>query len=221
MFRVYAAACSLFCFIGLLSGGSPAIAVFMDFETQPSAEALLEMENEVAAIMKPSGLQFDWRMMKDRRAGESFPDLVVVNFKGSCQTERPVMYNELGPVVESHPLALTRISDGHILPFSAVECDTVRRYISGTVSSAKKDRREGILGRALGRVLAHEMYHMLANTTVHSGDGVARSFHTRKELTAREFHFTDRESEQLREVRWKRLLLAGEGRFPDTAGIDR
>ncbi len=225
MFRVFVAACSLFCCVfscmRLVAAESAAIAVFMDFENQPSAEALARMEDEVSAIMRPSGLQFDWRLMKDRRAGESFRDLVVVNFKGSCQTDRPILYNELGPVLESQPLALTRISEGHILPFSDVECDTIRKYIEPAVASAKPGNRDGILGRAIGRVVAHEMYHIFTHTTVHARDGVARSFHTRQELTAREFHFTPRESQLLRDAKWKELLLSGEGQFPDTAGLGR
>jgi hypothetical protein len=221
MFRVFAAVGTLSCCLRLLAGGAPAIAVFMDFESEPSAEALSQMEREITSIMKPSGLQFDWRMMKNRRSGESFLDLVVVNFKGSCQAERPVLYNELGPVFERQPLALTRISDGQVLPFSDVQCDTIRQYIAPDVASAAPDKRERILGRALGRVVAHEMYHIFAHTTVHAEDGVARSFHTRKELTAREFHFTSHESQLLRDVKWKQLLLSGEGRFPDIAGLDR
>jgi hypothetical protein len=221
MLRVYVAACSLFCCVSLVARELPAIAVFMDFETEPSAEALARMEEEIVTIMRPSGLQFDWRMMKDRRTGESFSDLVVVNFKGSCQANRPILYNELGPVIESLPLASTRISEGRVLPFSDVECDTIRKYIGPAVASAKPGNRDGILGRAIGRVVAHEMYHMFAHTTVHAPDGVARAFHTRKELTAREFHFSPHESELLRNLKWRELLLSGEARFPDTAGLER
>jgi hypothetical protein len=53
----------------------------------------------------------------------------------------------------------------------------------------------------LGRVVAHEMYHMLAGTTAHADGGVARSFHTRRDLTGPEFHFTARESKMLRELK--------------------
>jgi hypothetical protein len=222
MFSVCVAACTfLLCCASLIAAESTAIAVFMDFETEPSAEALSQMKNEIAEIMKPSGIRFDWRMMRDRRAGDSFRDLVVVSFKGSCQADHPVLYNELGPVVEKQPLAFTRISDGQVLPFSDVECDTIRRFIGPVVASASPQNRNGILGRALGRVVAHEMYHMFARTTAHAQEGVARSFHTRKELTAREFHFTEHESQMLRDIKWKELLLSGEGQFPDTAGLGR
>jgi hypothetical protein len=171
------------------AGGSAPIAVFMDFQSHPSPETVAQMQREIAAIMKPTGLAFDWRSIKDVRSGESFRELVVVKFKGRCETTGP-SYDELGPLGKGRPLAYTRISDGHVLPFSDVECDTIRSYIGA--------KRDADLGTALGRVVAHELYHMLVRTTAHSETGVERAFHTRKDLTAEQFHFSPRESETLR-----------------------
>ena len=200
MCRVFVVFCTLSCCLSLTAGGPSPIAVFMNFQSEPSPEALSQMEREITEIMKPSGLAFDWRMIKDHRLGESFSDLVVLTFKGHCQMAGPT-YDELGPLFERQPLAYTRISEGHVLPFSDVQCDTIRNYIAPNMAAAHPADREGILGRALGRVVAHEMYHMLASTTIHAEDGVARSFHTRKDLTAPEFHFTQRESQLLRELK--------------------
>lgn len=200
MLRVCLRYCTLLCWVPSLFGESSSIAVFMDFKAAPSVEAVSQMEREISIIMKPSGLEFDWRMMSDRQTGESFRDLVVFTFKGHCLTEGPI-YDELGPFADRQPLAFTRISEGHILPFSDVECDTIRNYIAGNVASAHPAEREGILGRALGRVVAHELYHILVGTTTHADGGVARSFHTRKDLTGPEFHFTARESKMLRELK--------------------
>ena len=180
----------------MVAGEPEPIAVFMDFQSQPSAAAVAQMKREISAIMKPSGLAFDWRMINDRRLGDSFHDLLVLSFKGRCQAEGPT-YDELGPIGDRQVLASTRISDGHVLPFSDVECDTIRRYIAPSVQSAHPDQREDMLGRALGRIVAHEMYHMLAHTKTHAESGVARSFHTRMDLTGPEFHFSRQETELL------------------------
>jgi hypothetical protein len=197
MYRVWWVLCTLSCAMRLVAGGPAAIAVFMDFQTAPSAEAIVQMEKEISTIMKPSGLQFEWRILKDRQDGESFRDLVVLSFKGHCQAAVPT-YDELGPLSEKKALAYTRIANGHVLPYSDVECDAVRRYISGSVASAEPILRDAILGKALGRVVAHELYHILASSAVHGKAGVARSFHTRKDLTAAEFHFSEREADLLR-----------------------
>ncbi len=199
MFRV-CVFCTLSCCVRLMAGGPSPIAVFMDFKSEPSGEAVSQMEQEIADIMKPSGLEFDWRMMQNRKTGESFRDLLVFTFKGHCQAEGPT-YDELGPIAERQALAFTRISDGHILPFSDVECDTIRSYISSRVATAKPSERDRILGRAMGRVVAHEMYHMLASTPEHAQEGVARSFHTRKDLTDPAFHFSSHETRLLHDLK--------------------
>jgi len=109
---------------------TPAIAIFLDFESDPSAAALLAMKHETAEILKPSGLEFDWRLMRDRRSGESFPDLVVINLRGSCAADGPLPFERATAPLTGVPLAFTRISDGRILPFMDVKCDTLRNYIA-------------------------------------------------------------------------------------------
>ena len=72
-------------------------------------------------------------------------------------------------------------------------------YCSGNMIGADADRtllRVHVprLGRALGRVLAHELYHIFANTTKHARAGIAKSCYTAPELLADEFHLTERRS---------------------------
>jgi hypothetical protein len=193
---------------GAFAAEGTSIAVFLDFESAASPVTITEMQQEISSIMKPSGLQFDWHMLRDRRTGDSFPDLVVLTFKGVCEDEEALM-NELGPVGRGAPLAFTHISEGRILPFSEVQCDTIRKYIAPTLTSSKHQDRDGILGRALGRVVAHELYHIFAGTTHHASEGVEKSFHTPKELTARQFHFTPHESEVLRAIKVRPVKASG------------
>jgi hypothetical protein len=58
--------------------------------------------------------------------------------------------------------------------------------------------RETAYGRALGRVVAHELYHIFANTLHHGSDGVGKSAYTVQELLNDEFRFEDREGDALR-----------------------
>jgi hypothetical protein len=41
-----------------------------------------------------------------------------------------------------------------------------------------------LLGRAMGRVLAHELYHIVADTSDHGREGVTQASLTPRELTA-------------------------------------
>ncbi len=192
------------------AASAPAIAVFVDFENQPSVTSVAQMKMEVAAILEPSGLSLNWHSLKDRAPGESFPDLVVLKFKGSCQVHNPAMDSELGPAIERQALANTMVSDGHVLPFTDVKCNEIRRYLTPELARIGAPKRDAVYGKALGRVVAHELYHILAETEEHGKDGVARSFHTRRDLTGSQFRFTAKETATLHDVKW-RALLAGEG----------
>ncbi|MGI8989027.1 MAG: hypothetical protein ACR2I2_05505 [Bryobacteraceae bacterium] len=192
----------------------PPITIFLDFEKPPSAATVEEMKREVASILHPTGLRLDWRLLDEPRGLESFADLVVVKFAGHCEMSPIPYYSELGPESAGAALAYTNSSDGHVLPFSEVQCDQIRRYIGPTAKSGTKVQQDLVLGRAMGRVVAHELYHIFAGTAKHGPEGVARSFHTRRELVAKEFKLDPKDSARLRELKW-RALLAGEARLPD------
>ena len=179
------------------------VALFTDFEIAPSAVSISRMQEEVAAILKPSGIDLDWRSLKDRRANESFADLVVLRFRGACQGVDFTLPHEGWPNMIGQTLASTAVSDGRVLPFSEVECDQIRRYIAPNVTRLSADQRAEVYGRALGRVIAHELYHVFMGTQCHAREGVARSFHTRRDLTEKEFRFTAKETQEIRDVKFR------------------
>lgn len=193
-----------------IAADSPSIAVFVDFENIPSEETVSQMKAEVAAILKASGLALDWRLLNQRADQETFIDLAVVRFKGSCQVRNPAMDSELGPAMDHVPLATTAVSDGHTLPFSDVRCDEVRRFLAPNLALANPRKRDAIYGKALGRVVAHELYHVFAATEKHAKVGVARESHSRGDLTGRQFRFSETETAVLHDFKM-RAMLSGEG----------
>jgi hypothetical protein len=105
--------------------------------------------------MESSGLRLDWRNRDDNAASDSFSDLAVVEFRGSCRMAAPdVPYDAAGP------LARTHLEDGKILRFSEVDCDQVRASLHSASGSRLAGQSDLVLGRALARVLAHELYHV-------------------------------------------------------------
>ena len=188
---------------------APPIAVFLDFETQPSEISVSFMKEEVSAILKPSGLALNWQSLAARAGGQSFADLVVVKFRGSCQVRDPMMDSELSPAIVGTALASTIVSEGRVLPFSDVKCDEIRRFLASNLAAIAPQKQDAVYGKALGRVVAHELYHIFAATEEHSVEGVARASHSRRELTARRFRFSPQETTLLHELKW-RALLAGE-----------
>lgn len=97
----------------------------------------------------------------------------------------------------SVPLGQTQVVDGEVLPFSDVRCDPVRKLIGRDLAIQPSYEREQLLGRALGRVLAHELYHILLRTTSHGTDGLARPAQTAADLMADRDNFTPADEQKL------------------------
>jgi hypothetical protein len=98
----------------------------------------------------------------------------------------------------SGALGWTHVSDGTILPFTNVDCDGIRDFLGINLLSVRSNDRLQAYGRALGRVLAHELYHIFANTQHHGSDGVGKSAYTVQELLSPEFRFKEQDLEALR-----------------------
>jgi hypothetical protein len=96
------------------------------------------------------------------------------------------------------PLGSTAVSDDHLLPFVNINCDTVRGLITPLVSGEPEVKRGFLLGRALGRVLAHELYHFLSQAEGHLESGVAKPQFSGADLVNNRFEFNDLALDRLR-----------------------
>jgi hypothetical protein len=158
------------------------------------------MKTELDAIMAASGVAFTWRSVGDVSGNEIIAELVVVHFRGVCEPQ------EFSPMPsQSGPLGWTHTSDGQVLPFSDVDCDRIRSLIYPALIAAPQHERSRLMGRAMGRVLAHELYHIFTNST-HHGGGLAKPVYTGAELVSNNFRFENRETNSLRNGRLKGLL---------------
>lgn len=185
---------ALFALVALASAADsrPPVTLVMQFEGVHSDSAVTEMKQELAAIMKDAGLSFDYRLRSELNESESPADIIVVKFKGNCSMHAmPLVFDERGP------LALTHTVDGEILPFSEIACDRLRVSLRSALWGEDWKHADRLLGRALGRVLAHEIYHMFAKTHRHSAKGVAQRALTAKQLIAPNLTFAAADLEKL------------------------
>jgi hypothetical protein len=143
------------------------------------------MRREAERLLAPACVIIQWRTLSPDTHREVFERIVMVRLKGVCRVA-PVT----GPLPRPETLGLTHVSDGTILPFAEVDCDAVRAVIARRMERVRgQGAREALLGRALGRVLVHELYHILADTLEHSERGVARRVFGARELTCEGFEF--------------------------------
>jgi len=159
------------------------VTLLYRFEHFHSKIAFQEMKRELETVMKPLGYSPNWREVGDETVKDSFENLVIVDFRGRCLMEAAD-----SPVQTKGALAKTHVSDGMVLPFSEVECDQVRAALH-SVWGTQPRQSDLALGRALGRVLAHELYHVLMRTAAHSMDGIAKKSLSQAELVSDQLQF--------------------------------
>jgi hypothetical protein len=177
--------------------GAP-LAIYYGFDAPPSAAVVTEMQVEMDRIFADGGLRLAWRALGAPRRGEDFPGIVVFQFRGICSFDHFPVAIELQPQPVGQPLAKTDVTNGQVLPFGAVDCDRLRIFIAPALKSLSPEEMNAGLGRAIARVAAHEIYHMLTESEGHARHGIARASHTRAELTAPTFVFAPKETQWLR-----------------------
>jgi hypothetical protein len=140
------------------------------------AEARFAMRAEVQRLLAPAGFAVVWKGPTERNAGEDFEQVAVASFEGSCSAIAPT----LTPAAAS--LADTSITNGRILPFFRVDCPHVIQMLGPHAEPS-------VVGRALGRVIAHEIYHIVAHTLDHHDRGVAKAVFSTLDLINPRFEF--------------------------------
>lgn len=169
------------------------ITVVMDSERPIDPATLRELQAELAALMKQAHRPVEWKRLSEMKAGDSAADLVLVKFRGACRMElNPMLLDERGT------LAFTHTTDGEVLPFSEVSCDNVKIAARSAMHGGQVKQGDKLLGRALARVVAHEIWHMTSNEHRHAKSGVSRHALSGAQLIADRLEFDDHSAEQLK-----------------------
>jgi hypothetical protein len=152
-------------------------------QPQPPAD---EMKREVDALMEGAGYTVSWRSPGDFGQDEGDAAVIVSEFQGICEVPRPGTI--LAPPEAGAILGSTAVSDGAVLPFIGVDCVTLARLLAPALPGVAA-RRNFLYGRALGRVVAHELFHALTGTREHDDSGVAKHSFRASDILAEHFEF--------------------------------
>ncbi len=161
----------------------PTLFVFLKGTQSQSPDTLREMRREVQQLMADT-FKVEFRTPQDLEPISG--RLVVMELKGVC--------GESGPeakVANGDDLATTSVADGHVQPFSKVNCSTVSALLAPALVAVPAEQRPALIGRSLGRVMAHELYHIVADETRHVHAGVAKSSFSSVELLSASFTFEE------------------------------
>jgi len=171
------------------------VTVITDFKSSYSAASVKEMQREAELILGITGVRLEWRSRQE--AGDAtFNDLVVMTFKGSCiYNPMPIVYDELGPY------AITRTTGGEVQPFGEVDCNHVVSSLHSAMTGSDFGKADMLLGRALGRVVAHELVHMLTKSKQHGREGVEKAALSARQLIAESLPLSALDVDRLQEKR--------------------
>jgi len=177
------------------------VTIYTQFAHPPSTVSVEHMKTELDAIMAPLDLHIAWRSLEQANGHEVLSEIVVVTFQGTCRSDR-LLPEEL----PMRALGWTHVADGQVLPFSEVDCDRIRELMTSPLAAAAPGERARLLGRAMARVLAHELYHFFTNTTNHAHSGITKACYTGAELAGEQLRFGDAQLRKVRNGRLRELL---------------
>jgi hypothetical protein len=201
---MFARSLATYCLLtaGLWAGDSdsiePNLAVYLKAAPDQPNFPLQWLQRELSLIMSQAGYAIEWR---DARATSQIysdiSNLAVVELRGTCGLPAgPVPPIE--PIEEHEALASTPVTEGHVLPFTTVNCEAVTRLLVPALAQEAAARRDFVYGRALARIMAHELYHVLTGRADHDREGIAKAGFTARDLVGERFDFEQNTLSRLR-----------------------
>jgi hypothetical protein len=185
------------------------LTVVLDFKGPHTARSVTEMEQEAQRIVEDAGIHLDWHAASEA-SRLMFSDLVVVQFKGACIIDLGANLDDARLPIG--PLAVTHEIDGRVQPFAEVACDTVAASVRSAVCCVDSATSDVLLGRALGRVLVHEIVHILTNSGDHGREGLEKPMLSGKELITQRVGLSRADLRRLRAVSLSGLSRRWDGR---------
>jgi hypothetical protein len=167
------------------------VGAVLDIPSSIPPRQVRAMTEEAAAIWRPYGVSIDWLSASERPG----PDVVPIVVRMPPSSRRP---DRRGSASGRRPLGSVLFVDGIPDGVITLATDTVEGTIVAEawngrpLTEAPIAVRQEFIGRALGRVLAHELGHYLLAQKGHSRSGLMRASFKGDELVA-----TDRRAFQL------------------------
>jgi len=145
-----------------ITRGQSTLQMLIGFDHLPDMSAVQWMRRETADLFSEAGLTLAWRQRGISQEMKPTEPAVSVRFHGHCQLEPHLWW-----ALETGPLASTQVMEGEIRPFIEVNCDRAAAVVSQDRGPFSEPLVTRAFGRALGRLVAHELYHYLTQSAVH------------------------------------------------------
>jgi hypothetical protein len=172
--------------------GQGRLTVLAGFDQSPDTAVVEWVQQEAGELFSDAALTFSWQPLQDNFAGVLGP-FVSVQFHGKCALET----GALQPPSRG-PMAWVQSQDGEIQSFIEVDCDRTAAMVWQNRGTMPLPLVTRAFGRAVGRVLAHELYHYFTQSSLHTDSELFRHAMTSRDLTMPQTRFESGEIEALR-----------------------
>jgi hypothetical protein len=184
----------------LLLAHSPAvdaedIFVLAAFDRAPDTAAFEWMQQETARVFSDAGLTFSWRPGNQLNIVPLSTRRVTLQVHGDCRIEPSVV-----PTAENGPMGWIDSQDGELRPFIDLDCDRISAMVWQNRGTLPLPLVVRAFGLAMGRVLAHEVYHYITQSTAHRASDIFRHSMTSRDLMLPDVRFEPAEIEALRKA---------------------
>jgi hypothetical protein len=190
MLAITRAALLMIC-VSLYAGAhNRSLALYAGESNGLDASAAQAAQQELQRLLTPTGIDMVWRTPEARKSGEQFDRVVVISFDGLCSEAGANAAVPLKKPLDSQiSLADSSVSNGSVLPFFRVDCGYLVQMLATALRPMTAEHRSAAIGRALARVMAHEIYHIVGETTAHQARGVAKESFSVQDLIGETFDF--------------------------------
>jgi hypothetical protein len=169
---------------GAAAAAEPRLVVVLAFEEEASNAVLSAMQGEVDHIFERAQAAVDVLVLKGALEVRHADRIIHIDVKGTCASTAASRRRR-----SQSTLAAMFGVNRELQPIGNIDCRALSAYV-GIVTPA-------VFGRALGRVLAHEVYHYLTQRREHSNSGLFAASLSDISLTSSELHFTNDDLETL------------------------
>lgn len=175
------------------AGSLEPVSVVLDLEKPLDDGVYSGMERELRRIFFGTATPVEL-VTPDLNAHPEFSnEILMTRIRGNCRVDAmPALHPH-----KADTLGRTLVTDGRILPYIELDCRQISGAVKQQLMGKPMAERQRLLGRAMARVLAHEIYHVLAQTHRHGPHGVAAETMTGDDLVKDRLDFRFEELEEM------------------------
>ena len=164
------------------------LAVYLSVDPDQPTAPLSVMKHELSAMMNSAGYRVIYADPAAPDPRGQYSALIVLELHGACGMPPGGARIERS-VSSGASLAETSVSAGVVMPFSSINCANLTRLIAPLLADEAGAQRDYLYGRAMARVAAHELYHVMLGSRDHGRQGLAKASFSVNDLLDERFRF--------------------------------